>query len=156
MAELTVEPWLLPPQPDLARLAMEAADAAGVQELRAWPEARKGGIGFGALPPFLSWHGTEEGRHHLVLLQPREVGALIPGARMEALPPQWLEDLDLESLARPLARHPAWGGSIASVHVLQLHRAGEAQVRSAGEPASAVVSAVLLRLSDIQVWSFAD
>ena len=26
---LTVEPWILPPRPDLARLAMEAADALG-------------------------------------------------------------------------------------------------------------------------------
>jgi hypothetical protein len=156
MAELIVEPWLLPPQPDLARLAMEAADALGVAELRAWPEARRGGIGFGALPPFLSWHGVQDGKHHLVLLQPREIGALVPGARMEALPPQWLEAMDLEALARPLARHPAWEGAIASVHVLRLHRAGEAQVRSAGEPAPEVVQAVLARLSDVRIWSFVD
>lgn len=156
MAELTVEPWLLPPQPDLARLAMEAADALGVAELRAWPEARKGGIGFGDLPPFLSWHGTEDGRHHLVLLQPREIGALVPGARVEPLPSRWLADLDLAALARPLSAHPAWMGTLASVHVVHLTRAGEAHVRSAGEPAPEVIRAVLARLSDIQIWSFAD
>ena len=43
------------------------------------------------------------GRHHLVLVQPREVGALVPGARTAPLPEGWLEDLDLASLARPLA-----------------------------------------------------
>ncbi|MBK8725650.1 MAG: hypothetical protein IPL96_06235 [Holophagaceae bacterium] len=156
MAALTVEPWILPLRPDLARLAMEAADALGVEALRAWPEARKGGIGFGALPPFLSWHGLEEGRHHLVLLQPREIGALVPGARMEPLPPRWLEDLDLTSLARPLARHPAWGGAVASVHVVRLPKVGEARVRTDGTAAPELVRAVLARLSEVQVWSFAD
>jgi hypothetical protein len=156
MAELTVEPWILPSQPELARLAMEVADALGVAELRAWPEARKGGIGFGDLPPFLSWHGVEHGQHHLVLLQPREIGALVPGARMEPLPPRWLEDLDLEALARPLARHPAWDGAVAAVHVVHLPRAGEARVRSAGAAAPEVIRAVLERLSEVRVWSFAD
>jgi hypothetical protein len=156
MAELTVEPWILPPRPDLARLAMEVADDLGVEALRAWPEARQGGIGFGALPPFLSWQGVKAGRRHLVLLQPREIGALVPGARMAPLPPRWLEDLDLEALARPLARHPAWGGAVAAVHVVQLPKAGEARVRSAGEAAPDVVRAVLARLADVQIWSFAD
>ncbi len=156
MAELTVEPWILPRRPDLARLAMEVADELGIAELREWPEARKGGIGFGDLPPFLSWQGVQAGRPHLVLLQPREIGALVPGARMEPLPPRWLEDLDLEALARPLARHPAWGGAVAAVHVVRLPEAGEARVRSAGEAAPEVVRAVLARLSDVRVWSFAD
>ncbi len=156
MAELTVEPWILPPRPDLARLAMEVADELGVESLRAWPEARKGGIGFGALPPFLSWRGFLDGRPHLVLLQPREVGALVPGARMEPLPPRWLEDLDLDALARPLARHPAWGAAVASVHVVRLAGAGAARVRTAGEAAPELVRAVLERLSEVRVWSFAD
>ncbi len=152
----TVEPWILPPRPDLARLAMDAADDLGLASLRAWPEARKGGIGFGDLPPFLSWHGWFEDRHHLVLLQPRELGALVPGARTAPLPPRWLEDLDLESLARPLARHPAWGGTLASVHVVGVPKAGEAKVRTAGEPAPAVIQAVLARVAEARVWSFSD
>ncbi|MFN8012640.1 MAG: hypothetical protein U0P81_14820 [Holophagaceae bacterium] len=152
----TVEPWIPPPRPDLARLAMDVADELGTETLRAWPEARKGGIGFGDLPPFLSWHGLVEGQHHLVLLQPRELGALVPGARTAPLPARWLEDLDLESLARPLARHPAWGGAVASVHVVSVARAGEARVRTEGEPAPDVVAAVLDRVSEARVWSFSD
>ncbi len=158
MAEITVEPWVLPPSPDLARLAMEAADAEGVGELRAWPEARKGGVGFGALPPFLTWHGVKEGRHHLVLLQPREVGALVPGARVGPLPPRWLETLDLASLARPLAHHPAFPGG-ASVHVVHIEGQGEgaeAHVRTHGDPAPDLIRAVLEQVSSVRLWSFAD
>ncbi len=153
-----VEPWILPPSPDLARLAMEVADRLDVAELRAWPEARRGGIGFGDLPPFLSWRGTAEGRNHLVLLQAREVGALVPGARIQALPASWLRDLDLENLARPLAHHPAFEGG-ASVHVLRLlprEGAPEVQVRHYGEAAPEVVAAVLEQVSSVKVWSFAD
>ena len=155
MDDLKVEPWVLPYQPDLARLAMEVADQLDVRELRAWPEARKGGIGFGSLPPFLSWLGVKDGKRHLVLLQAREVGAMVPGARTAPLPNQWLESLDLESLARPLAHHPAFRDG-ASVHVVHLKPKGEAQVRSFGDAAPDVIRAVLERLSDVQVWSFAD
>ncbi len=149
-----IAPWLPPEQPDLARLAMAAADAAGVRELRAWPELRKGGIGFGDLPPFLSWQGQEGGRRHLVLVQPREVGALVPGARVASLPESWLDGLDLESLARPLACHPDFPGG-ASVHVVHLARAGRAQVRTWGEPGPAVVGAVLERLTGVERWDCA-
>ena len=155
MTELLVEPWILPRLPDLARHSMEVADRLEVQELRAWPEARKGGIGFGPLPPFLSWLGVRDGAFHLVLLQAREVGALVPGARTAPMPPRWLEELDLESLARPLAHHPAFQGG-ASVHVVHLKRDGEVQVRSYGDPAPDVIRAVLERLSDVRVWSFTD
>ena len=134
---------------------MEVADQFNVRELRAWPEARKGGIGFGALPPFLSWLGVQHGIRHLVLLQPREVGALVPGARTAPLPHQWLEDLDLESLARPLAYHPALGAG-TSVHVVSIKPKAEVQVRSYGVAAPDVIRAVLERLSDVQVWSFTD
>lgn len=158
MSEPQVEPWILPPRPDLARLAMEVADQLDVAVLRAWPEARKGGIGFSDLPPFLSWHGISNGLHHLVLLQPREVGALVPGARIQALPPSWLRDLDLESLARPLAHHPAFEGG-ASVHVVRIlagTEGGDAQVRTFGTPAPEVVRAVLEQVSSVRLWSFAD
>lgn len=155
---LLVEPWILPQQPDLARHAMDVADLLEVAELRAWPEARKGGIGFGDLPPFLSWHGVQAGRHHLVLLQPREVGALVAGARIQALPGDWLEALDLSSLARPLAHHPAFEGG-ASVHVVRLVAGDPApvvQVRCHGEPAPDLVRAVLEQVSSTRIWSFAD
>ena len=155
MDDLQVAPWVLPAHPDLAHLAMEAADRFDVRVLDAWPEARKGGIGFGSLPPFLSWLGVQHGKRHLVLLQAREVGALVPGARMVPLPERWLESLDLESLARPLAQHPALGKS-ASVHVVHLEPKGEAQIRSYGDAAPDVIRAVLARLSDIQVWRFTD
>jgi hypothetical protein len=149
-----IEPWLPPAEPDLARLAMAAADAAGIQALPAWPERRKGGIGFGELPPFLSWQGLEHGRRHLVLLQPREVGALVPGARSAPLPERWLERLDLDHLARPLASHPGFPGG-AAVHVVHLAGAGRAQVRSVGEPGPGVVRAVLERLTGVaaEAWS---
>lgn len=158
MHAFLVEPWILPPQPDLARLAMDVADLLDVAELRAWPEARKGGIGFGDLPPFLSWHGMKDRRHHLVLLQPREVGALSPGARIQALPTGWLEKLDLDSLARPLAHHPAFEGG-AAVHVVKLvpkDSVPEIQVRSFGDPAPELVRMVLEQVSSVRVWSFSD
>lgn len=134
---------------------MKAADALDVKELRAWPTAERGGIGFGGLPPFVSWHGWQNGQHHLVLLQAREVGALVPGARTAPLPLHWLEGLDLESLARPLAHHPAFEGG-AAVHVVHLRTRGETQVRSYGEAAPDIIREVLSRLSDVQVWSFSD
>lgn len=155
MTGLKVEPWIPPREPDLARLAMEVADQLDLRELYAWPEARKGGIGFGSLPPFLSWLGVRDGAFHLVLLQAREVGALVPGARTAPLPPHWLENLDLESLARPLAHHPAFQ-TVAAVHVVHLKGNGVAQVRSYGDPAPEVIRAVLEKLSDVRVWSFSD
>lgn len=148
-----IAPWLPPEQPDLARLAMAAADAAGIRELRAWPELRKGGIGFGELPPFLTWRGQEAGRHHLVLVQPREVGALVPGAKRVRLPEDWLESLDLESLARPLGCHPDFPGG-AAVHVVRLAGPGRAQVRTLGGPGPAVVRAVLERLTGTKEWTW--
>ncbi len=151
----SVEPWLPPTSPDLATLAMEAADEAGIVSLRAWPEVRKGGIAFAGLPPFLCWRGQDDRGWHLVLLQAREVGALVPGARTAPLPKGWLEALDLESLARPLARHPAFPGG-TSVHVVHLPGGEAFQVRTFGNTAPELVAEVLKRTSHIQVWNLAD
>jgi hypothetical protein len=159
MEAMQLTPWIPPSDPDLARLAMEVADRLDVSDLRAWPEHRKGGIGFWILPPFLSWHVQKEGAHHLVLIQPREVGALVEGARMEPLPNRWLVTLDLESLARPLAHHPAWAGAVAAVHVVSVRPAEgnpEVWIRSYGDEAPEVVRAVLDKVSGQKVWSFAD
>jgi hypothetical protein len=151
----SVEPWLPPSSPDLAILAMDAADEAGIASLRSWPEVRKGGIAYAGLPPFLCWRGRDEQGWHLVLLQAREVGALIPGARTTPLPEGWLESLDLESLARPLARHPVFPGG-ASVHVVQLPGADAFRVRTHGFAAPGLVAEVLKGTSHIQVWNLAD
>jgi hypothetical protein len=148
-----IAPWIPPEQPDLARLAMVAADAAGVRDLRAWPELRKGGVGFGQLPPFLSWQGLAGDQHHLVLLQARELGGLVPGARMLPLPGGWLGALDLEDLARPLACHPDFPGG-AAVHVVHLPGPGRAQVRSVGPPGPGMVRAVLERLTGWPTWDW--
>jgi hypothetical protein len=155
MAEaFTLEPWIPPPSVDLPRLAMEAADAEGVASLSAWPEADKGGVRFGSLPPFLAWRGRDAGGLHLVLLQPREVGALVPGARTAPLPTGWLDALDLEALARPLRHHPDLAG--CAVHAVSLPGSGEARVRSAGPAAPTLIAAVLDRVSGVRVWSFRD
>ncbi|MDP1832740.1 MAG: hypothetical protein Q8K67_11825 [Geothrix sp.] len=151
----SIGPWIPPASPDLAALAMDAADEAGLASLRAWPELRKGGIGFGALPPFLCWRGREDGAWHLVLLQAREVGALVPGARTAPLPAGWLDSLDLESLARPLARHPDFPGG-ASVHVVHLPGGESFRVRTLGSAAPELVAEVLKRTSHIQVWNLSD
>lgn len=152
---LSVDPWVPPVSPDLAILAMEAADEAGLASLRAWPSVSKGGVSFGSLPPFLCWRGRVDGAWHVVLLQAREVGALVPGARTAPLPPGWLEALDLEALARPLARHPDFPGG-ASVHVVQLPGTEAFRVRTIGTPAPDLVVAVLKRTSHIQIWHLAD
>lgn len=149
------EPWIPPPQPDLAALAMAAADADGVPSLRAWPELRKGGVGFGDLPPFLCWRARDEAGWHLVLLQAREAGALVPGARTASLPAGWLDALDLASLARPLALHPDFPGG-ASVHVVHLPGGPVYRVRTHGRAAPALVAEVLKRTSHIQIWNLAD
>lgn len=161
MSDLHLEPWIPPAEPDLARLAMEVADRLEVAELRGWPELRKGGIGFWVLPPFLSWHAVKDGAQHLVLLQPREVGSLVPGARMEPLPNRWLGTLDFESLARPLAHHPAWGGAVASIHAASVAPKAEGEgvdvwVRTYGASAPDVIRAVLDRVGGVKLWSFAD
>ena len=152
---LSVAPWIPPASPDLAALAMDAADEAGIAALRAWPELRKGGIGFGDLPPFLCWFGEDHHGWHLVLLQAREVGALVPGARTAPLPEGWLDSLDLEALARPLARHPDFPGG-ASIHVVHLPGGESFRVRTFGFPAPDLVATVLQRTSHIQVWNLAD
>ena len=152
MDGIIVAAWIPPAEPDLARLAMETADLEGLAALRAWPEHRGGGIGFGDLPPFLSWQGWAGGRRHLVLLQAREVGGLVPGARSRPLPQGWLEDLDLRALAGPLARHPALGGQ-ACVHVVGLEGPGRARVRTLGAPEAGVVAEVLARLTCLGAWS---
>ena len=147
----SVEPWLPPAIPDLALLAMSAADEVGIASLRAWPELRKGGIGFGDLPPFLCWRGLAENGWHLVLLQPRELGALVPGARTAALPEGWLEALDLEALARPLARHPDFPGG-TSVHVVQVPGPGCFRVRSSGQTDPGLITLVLQHTSAVTDW----
>lgn len=152
MDEMILEPWIPPAHPDLARLALEAADEDGSGGQGPWPEILKGGIGFGGLPPFLPWHGFVRGRHHLVLVQARELGGLVPGARTRPLPEGWIEALDLEALARPLARHPAFPGG-AAVHLVAIAGRGRARVRSWGPRGEGVVAAVLARLSGIEVWS---
>lgn len=88
-----------------------------------------------------------------MLLQAREVGALVPGARTAPLPADWLDRLDLASLARPLAVHPAFPGG-AAVHVVQLPGPGRARVRTLGEPGPAVVRAVLERLTGWGAWDW--
>ena len=152
MESPAIAPWLPPPQPDLARLAMEAADAEGIRDLRAWPEWRKGGVGFGELPPFLPWRGAWDGRDHLVLVQAREAGALVPGARIEPLRSGWLEGLDLEGLARPFRHHPDFARGVA-VHVVRLEGPGRASLRSSGGPGAEVVRAVLERLTGVEGWA---
>lgn len=151
----SVDPWIPPASPDLAWLAMAAADEAGAAELRIWPEVRKGGVAFGGLPPFLCWKGREAQAWHLVLLQAREVGALVPGARRAELPPGWLGALDLEALGRPLARHPDFPGG-ASIHVVHLPGGDRFRVRTLGSPAPDLVADVLKRTSHIQTWQLAD
>jgi hypothetical protein len=91
----------------------------------------------------------------MVLLQAREAGALIPGARTAPLPAGWLDSLDLESLARPLARHPDFPGG-ASVHVVHLPGGDSFRVRTFGQAAPGLVSEVLKRTSHIQIWHLAD
>jgi hypothetical protein len=134
---------------------MDAADEAGIPSLRAWPELRKGGIEFGGLPPFLCWSGQVDGAWHLILLQAREVGALVPGAHTAPLPEGWLETLDLSSLARPLARHPDFPGG-ASVHVVHLPGGSAFKARTFGKPVPDLVVEVLKRTSHIQIWNLAD
>ena len=150
MPEIHAEPWIPPAEPPLPRLAMDAADRAGVPALRAWPEVSGNGVRFGGLPVFLAWK-VLAGGWHLVLLQPREVGALVPGARIEPLPEDWLGHLDLPALARPLALHPDFPGG-ASVHVVRVHGPGRAAVRSSAPPAPGVLAAVLGRLSGLEAW----
>ena len=151
MDRIFIEPWLPPLEPSLARLAMEAADEAGQERCGAWPEVRKGGVAFGDLPPFLAWHGVAGGRHHLFLVQAREVGALVPGARPRPLAEARLERLDLEALAQPLARHPAFPGG-ASVHVLHLLGPGRGRVRTYGVAGGPLVPELLARLTGIKEW----
>lgn len=150
MPECLPSPWLPPREPSLARLAMEAADDEGLRSLTGWPEVRGNGVAFADLPPFLCWTGTEDGRH-LLLLQARELGAVVPGARPSGLAEGWLRELDLESLARPLRRHPDFPGG-ASVHVIQVPGAGEARVRSVGNRSHRLIEEVLDRLTGITAW----
>jgi hypothetical protein len=134
---------------------MEAADEAGIGSLRAWPEVRQSGIGFGSLPPFLCWRGLKEGAWHLILLQAREVGALVPGAQTAPLPDHWFETLDLASLARPLAHHPEFPGG-ASVHVVQLPGGEWFRVRTFGTAAPDLVADVLKHVSHLQNWHLVE
>jgi hypothetical protein len=151
MAEIHVEPWIPPAEPSLGRLAMEAADEEGLPAVRAWPEVRGNGVVFGDLPPFLCWTGSEHGRRHLVLLQARELGAVVQGARPSSLPGRWLAELELESLVRPLRRHPCFPEGV-SVHVVRVPGPGESRIRSIGAPAPALLQEVLSRLTGIDSW----
>jgi hypothetical protein len=149
MDGLFLEPWLPHPAPDLARLAFAAADEEGGASPRVWPEFRKGGVGFQDLPPFLPWVGREKDASHLVLLQARELGALVPGARVPPLPSAWLESLDLRALAVPLGRAFPEG---ARVHVAQVKGPGRARTRDLGTPWPQGVARVLERLTGTAGW----
>lgn len=148
---MPAEPWIPPAEPDLGRLAMEAADAEGLDVVRGWPEVRGNGLVFGGLPPFLCWRGEDGGRSQLVLLQARELGAVVPGARLAPLPEGWLRDLDLEALARPLRRHPALPGGTA-VHVLRVAGPRAARIRGTAAAPEAFLEAVLARLTGLAGW----
>ena len=150
MPDCLASPWIPPQEPSLAWLAMAAADVEGLASLTGWPEVRGNGVVFGDLPPFLCWTGTEDDRH-LLLLQARELGAIVPGARPRELPENWLRDLDLASLARPLRSHPDFPGG-TSVHVIRVPASGEARVRGDGTPPCALIAAVLARLTGIVEW----
>jgi hypothetical protein len=67
------------------------------------------------------------------------------------LPDGWLDALDLEALARPLARHPAFPGG-AAVHVVHLPGGPHYRVRTFGRPEPGLVVEVLRRVSSVQVW----
>lgn len=151
MVTRAIGPWIPPEQPSLARLALEAADAEGLARLGGWPEVRGNGIAWPGLPTFLCWRGEDGCNHHLLLLQARELGALGQGARPAGLPARWLEDLDLETLARPLRRHPDFPGG-AAVQVVRVSARGRAELRSAGPPAPALAAAVLQRLTAEAEW----
>jgi hypothetical protein len=71
------------------------------------------------------------------------------------MPEGWFEVLDLESLARPLARHPDFPGG-ASIHVVHLPGGDSFRIRSYGFPAPDLVTRVLERTSHIQIWNQAD
>ena len=144
-------PWLPPATPDLAQLAMAAADLAGSSRLRDWPRAEKGGLAFGGLPPFLCWRLGGPGSWELVLVQPREVGALVPGARPAGLPSGWLASLDLEALARPLALHPDFPGRLA-VHAVRLPGGCRVQRRSWGDGDPGAILEVLDRIAGPRPW----
>jgi hypothetical protein len=146
-----LEPWFPSPEVDLMRLALEAADDAGRAACDAWPELRKGGVAFGDLPPFLCWRGRDGLGEHLLCLQPREAGALVPGARVGPLPPGWLETLDMDAFAAPLARHPDFPGG-ASVQVVGILAPGRAKVRTWGRPAPHLVAAFLARTTVVPDW----
>ncbi|HLO66324.1 MAG TPA: hypothetical protein VK188_04855 [Holophaga sp.] len=143
----SLSPWIPPSEPDPFRLALEAADEAGLATVDAWPAFEKAGVVFGGLHPFLCWRGGD----HLVLVQARELGALVPGAQVRPLPEGWLEALDLPALARPLARHPDFPGG-AAVHVARVEAPGRARCRTWGAPGAGIVEAVLERLSGIPGW----
>lgn len=143
-------PWLPPASPDLARLAFEAADAAGLTELKAWPVLRNGGLELPGLPPFLCWRSGP----HLLLLQARELGALVPGAKAPGLPLDWLEGIDPSDIARPLARHPDFSEGL-EVQVIQILAPGCARVRGTAAPPPGLLDAVLRELSGLPAWDFA-
>lgn len=147
-----LDPWFPSLEVDLARLAMEAADDAGRPGCDAWPEFQKGGVAFGVLPPFLPWRGRDDRGNHLFFLQPREAGALVPGSRVPPLPSGWLETLDLEAFAAPLARHPDFPGG-ASIQVVGILAPGRAKVRTWGRPAPDLVAAFLARTTVVKEWA---
>jgi len=130
---------------------MAAADEEGIAALTAWPEVRGNGLAFAGLPPFLCWRGRAAGRTQLVLLQARELGGVVPGARPAPLPVGWLRYLDLEALARPLRRHPAFPGGVA-VQVLRVACAREAWRRGPEPAPAAFLDEVLARLTGLRGW----
>jgi len=151
MPHRQASPWLPPASPSLERLAWEAADAAGLPLLKSWPTISMAGVAFGGLPPFLCWQ-VFDGAHHLVLLQVREIGALLRQSNLEVLPEKWLDTLDLEALGRPLAIHPDFPGG-ASVQIVHLIAPGHLQVRHHGKAAPEVVRYVVEQLTGIREWS---
>lgn len=146
-------PWLVPDQPSLMALAFEAADREGAASIQSWPEPARGGLVFGDLPPFLPWILREATGCHLLLFQARELGALVPGARIAPLAEGWLEGIDLEALARPLRLHPDLQPR-PSVHVVRIEGRGRARVRSSGEKVPDSFLSVLQRLSGYPDWSW--
>ncbi|MBI4913215.1 MAG: hypothetical protein HY823_10795 [Acidobacteria bacterium] len=136
------------------RLVLEAEDREGPLEPPV-PQVRGNGLVLGALPSVLCWRGREGPRVQLMLLQARELGALVPGARMDPLPPGWLDSLDLAGLAQVLRGHPDFGPG-CGVHGLAVQGPGAARRRGHGPWSGTLGAGALARLTGIGGWRISD
>lgn len=152
---MDIQAWIVPSAPSLEELSFKASESHGavhVEILR----ALGGGIVLNEMPPFSAWMRSTKDEIDLVLLQARELGSLVPHARIQPFTKDWIHDIDLVSIHQTLSAHPDLNKKSLNLSFVHIAKNGHAHIRSFPKTNREVILAVLNKVSIRPDWSEAQ